>query len=61
MQYGLARARKKKTSTAFYSTNMEYHRGVRALIYKHRPDESDLRKGSRVNAVYFRGFKQDPV
>jgi len=40
---------------------MEYHRGTRAIVYKHAPDESDLRKSSRVRPAYFRWFKLDSV
>jgi ribosomal protein S4 len=40
--------RRNRVSTAFYPTNMEYHRGIRAFIYKHAPDLFDLRRGSRI-------------
>jgi ribosomal protein S4 len=47
-------ARRNRVSSSFYPTNMEYHRGIRAFVYKHAPDESDLRRSSRIRAVYFR-------
>lgn len=46
--------RRNRTSTSFYPTNMEYHRGIRAFIYKHAPDTSDLRRSSRIHPTYFR-------
>lgn len=55
------RRRRNKTSTAFYPTNMEYHRSIRAIVYKHAPDESDLGRRSRVRPLYFRWFKLDSV
>jgi ribosomal protein S4 len=51
--------RKNKASTAFYPTNMEYHRGIRAITYKHAPDESDLRRSGRIRPAYFRWFRLD--
>jgi ribosomal protein S4 len=53
--------RRNTASTAFYPTNMEYHRGTRAIIYKHAPDECDLRRSSRIRPAYFRWFKLDSV
>jgi len=50
----LAKLRMSKQSTSFYPTNMEYHRGTRAIVYKHAPDESDLRRSSRIRATYLR-------
>lgn len=46
--------RRNRASTAFYPTNMEYHRATRAIVYKHAPDESDLRRSSRTRPAYFR-------
>jgi ribosomal protein S4 len=53
--------RQNRDSTAFYPTNMEYHPGVRAIVYKHAPDESDLRRSSRIRPAYFRWFKLDSM
>jgi ribosomal protein S4 len=53
--------RMSKQSTSFYPTNMEYHRGTRAIVYKHAPDESDLRRSSRIRPAYLRWFKLDSV
>jgi ribosomal protein S4 len=53
--------RRTRRSTSSYPTNFEYHRGTRTLVYKHAPDEADLRKSSRLRANYFRWFKLDSV
>lgn len=54
-----ARRRRNTRSTAGYPRNMEYSRATGALVYKHAPDESDLRKYGRIRAVYLRWFKLD--
>jgi ribosomal protein S4 len=53
--------RKNQQSTAFYPLNFEYHKGTRALVFKHAPDESDLRRSNRLQPNYFRWFKLDSV
>lgn len=61
MRARMAQQYRTKDSTAFYPTNMEYHRGTRAIIYKHAPDDSDLRKSSRIRPAYFRWFKLESI
>jgi ribosomal protein S4 len=55
------RLRKNRMLASFYPKNMEYHKGTRAIIYKHAPDESDLRRSSRIRPAYFRWFRLDSV
>jgi hypothetical protein len=33
---------------------MEYNRGTQTIVYKHAPDESDLRKYGRIRPRYLR-------
>ena|SRR5665648_125095 len=37
-----------------YPTNFEYHRGTRVMLYRHAPEEHDLRKSNRLQAHLFR-------
>lgn len=53
--------RRNRVSTTFYPGSIEYHRGTRTLVYKHAPDEADLRRSSRLQPTYFRWFKLDSV
>jgi len=53
--------RRAQRSTSSYPTNFEYHRGTRTLVYRHAPDESDLRKSTRLQPNLFRWFKLDSV
>jgi len=53
--------RRNRASTTLHPTNMEYHRGIRAFIYRHAPEEFDLRKSGRVFAPYLRWFGLDSV
>jgi ribosomal protein S4 len=55
------RRRRNKKSTACYPRNMEYNRGTQTIVYKHAPDESDLRKYGRIRPRYLRWFKLDSV
>ena len=53
--------RRAQRSTSSYPTNFEYHRGTRILLYNHAPDESDLRRSSRLQSNLFRWFKLDSL
>ena len=53
--------RRVRRSTSSYPTNFEYHRGTRTIIYRHAPDEADLRRSSRLQANMFRWFKLDSI
>jgi ribosomal protein S4 len=55
------RRRRNKKSTACYPRNMEYDRGTQTIVYKHAPEESDLRKYGRIRPRYLRWFKLDSV
>jgi hypothetical protein len=47
--------------TSAYPANFEFYRGVRAMFYKHAPDESELRVSNRLQADLFRWFRLDSV
>lgn len=53
--------RRTQRSTSSYPTNFEYHRGTRTLLYRHAPDEADLRRSSRLQPNLFRWFKLDSL
>jgi ribosomal protein S4 len=48
-------------STGAYPTNFEYHCGTRTLVYRHAPEEADLRTSNRLQGNLFRWFKLDSV
>ena len=43
-----------RLSTGAYPTSFEYHRGTRAMFYRHAPEEADLRRSSRLQGTLFR-------
>lgn len=46
--------RRNQKSTSCYPSNFEYFRGTGTLIYKHAPDEADLRRSDRVRPAMLR-------
>lgn len=46
--------RRAQRSTSSYPTNFEYHRGTRTILYRHAPDEANLRRSSRLQPHLFR-------
>jgi len=46
--------RRNRESTGFYPTNFEYHAGSRTIMYKHAPDEMDIRQSNRITPKYLR-------
>lgn len=46
--------RRLRKSTTCYPTNFEYFRGTGTLLYKHAPDESNLRRSDRVQPQMLR-------
>jgi ribosomal protein S4 len=47
--------------TSAYPKNFEFHRGVRAMFYRHAPEETDIRQSNRLQPHLFRWFRLDSV
>jgi hypothetical protein len=48
-------------STGAYPRSFAYNRGTQTIIYRHAPEEGDLRRSNRLQGNLFRWFKLDSV